>query len=133
MSCLFNSLHFFIPCLTPRQIRNSICDYLEQNEPIIDGIDTAVLLSLDGSSDQYISSMRSTSTWGGAIEIQAACNIWRTVIIVQNRRGSDNDDIEFLPVKGIAQSSIVVKWTGGHYEPISDSFKGDGKPCSMSK
>jgi hypothetical protein len=118
MSCLFNSLHFFIPSLTSHQIRNKICDYLEQNEPVIDGIDTSVLLSLDGPVDKYISSMRLQSTWGGAIEIQAACNIWRTAIIVENRRGSDNTDIEFVPVKGAAQSSIGVQWTGGHYEPV---------------
>jgi hypothetical protein len=104
--------------LVPQEIRNRICDYLEQNEPVIDGIDTSVLLSMDGPSDEYISNMRRSSTWGGAIEIQAACNIWRTAIIVQNRRGSEQSDIEFLPVKGAAQSSVAVQWTGGHYEPV---------------
>jgi hypothetical protein len=118
MSCLFNSLHFFIPSLSPQQIRNKICDYLEQNNPVIDGIETSVLLSLDGTPEQYISNMRSPSTWGGAIEIQAACNIWRTGIIVENRRGSENSDIEFIPVRGAAQSTISVQWTGGHYDPV---------------
>ncbi len=118
MSCLFDSLNFFIPWMKPQEIRNRICDYLEQNEPVIDGIDTSVLLSMDGPSDEYISNMRRSSTWGGAIEIQAACNIWRTAIIVQNRRGSEQSDIEFLPVKGAAQSSVAVQWTGGHYEPV---------------
>ena len=119
MSCLFNSLHFFIPSMTPQQIRDRICEYLAQNEPVIEGIDTSVLLSLDGPADKYISRMRHPSTWGGAIEIQAACNIWRTAIIVQNRRGSEKSDIEFVPVKGAAQSSVAVQWTGGHYEPVN--------------
>ena len=121
MSCLFNSLHFFIPSFTPQQIRDKICDYLEQNNPVMDGIETSLLLSLDasgGTAEQYISKMRSPSTWGGAIEIQAACNIWRTSIIVQNRRGSENSNIEFIPVRGAAQSTISVQWTGGHYEPV---------------
>jgi len=120
MSCLFNSLHFFIPSMSPLQIRHKICDYLQQNKPVIDCIETSVLLSLEnGSAEQYVRRMRSPSTWGGAIEIQAACNIWRTSIIVQNRRGQENSDIEFLPVKGAAQSTVAVRWTGGHYEPVA--------------
>jgi len=123
MSCLFNSLQFFIPSLTSHEIRNKICDYLEQNEPVIDGIETSVLLSLDAPANEYISSMRRPSTWGGAVEIQAACNIWRTSIIVQNRRGNEKSDIEFVPVKGAAQSSIGVQWTGGHYEPVTTTHR----------
>ena len=120
MSCLFDSLHFFIPSLTPLQIRYKICDYLQQNKPVIDGIETSVLLSLDdGTAEQYVWRMRSPSTWGGAIEIQAGCNIWRTSIIVHNRRGHEDSDIEFLPVKGAAQSIVAVRWTGGHYEPVA--------------
>jgi len=118
MSCLFNSLHYFIPWLSAQEIRNKICDYLEANEPVIDGIETSVLLGLDGSSEEYLRKMRQPSEWGGAIEIQAACNIWKTGIVVQNRRGRDNSDIKFLPVKSAAQSNIAVTWTGGHYEPV---------------
>ena len=38
MSCLFNSLSYFIK-EDSYIIRNKICDYLEQNKKIIDGLD----------------------------------------------------------------------------------------------
>ena len=40
--------------------------------------------------------MRRSSEWGGAIEIQVACNLYSFRIIVRNKR--DNTNIEFLPV-----------------------------------
>ena len=118
MSCLFNSLQFFIPSLSSQEIRNRICDYLEENGPVIEGVETSLLLSLDGAPAEYISNMREPSTWGGAIEIQAACNIWNICVTVQNRRGDEESDIEFIPVVGGVERSVVLEWTGGHYEPV---------------
>ena len=69
MSCLFNSLNYFIN-EGSYEIRQKICDYLQENKPIIDGLETNYVLSLENSSsEQYIINMRSTNTWGGAIEI----------------------------------------------------------------
>ena len=62
--------------------------------------------------------MRNTSTWGGAIEIQAACNIWKYKIIVNNHRDSKHSKIEFMPVSKNIENTIELQWTGGHYEPI---------------
>ena len=50
MSCLFNSLQYFIPSESSFTIRQKICDYLEENKPIIDGLDTKFVLSLDDSN-----------------------------------------------------------------------------------
>jgi hypothetical protein len=116
MSCLFNSLQYFIG-EGSFEIRQKICDYLEQNGKIIDGIETNVILQLE--SNNYIQHMRTTSTWGGAIEIQAACNIWNISIIVRDRRNNNNDrSIEFLPVTCESSKKIELEWTGGHYEPV---------------
>ena len=71
MSCLFNSLSYFIK-ENRNDIRQKICDYIEQNKPIMDGLDTKDIINYEGPN--YIQKMRNTSTWGGAIEIQAACN-----------------------------------------------------------
>ena len=65
--------------------------------------------------------MRNTSTWGGAIEIQAACNLYNVIIIVRNYRDHNGKNIEFLPisydsVKDIQK--IELEWSGGHYEPV---------------
>jgi hypothetical protein len=115
MSCLFNSMNYFFK-EDSQVIRNKICDYLQQNQPIIDGLDTNFILSMEGPN--YINNMRNPSVWGGAIEIQAACNIWNTKITVVNIRNSNQKNIEFQPVKGNANNNISVTWSGGHYEPV---------------
>ena len=120
MSCLFNSLNKFIN-LDSYTIRQNICNYLENNQPIIDGIETNLILSLDSSKDNYINNMRSTSTWGGAIEIQAACNLWSLRIIIINIRNVPNTEIEFLPINNSYTHTIKLSWNGYHYEPISCS------------
>jgi hypothetical protein len=125
MSCLFNSLSHFIPQTDPQAIRARICDYLQANSPIIDGIATHDVLQLDSgtSPDQYIGAMRSPSTWGGAIEIQAACAIWNARIVVRDIRSGhgQTQSIEFLPVINAINSpdkTFELEWSGGHYEPV---------------
>jgi hypothetical protein len=120
MSCLFNSLQHFIG-EDSYTIRQKICDYLQENKPIISDLDTNAVISFE--QPNYINNMRLPSTWGGAIEIQAACNIWQLCIIVknyriQNQNTNQNKDIEFLPISGIYNKTIQIYWTGGHYEPV---------------
>ena len=118
MSCLFNSLDFFIG-EGSFNVRQKICNYLQENKPIIDGLETNLILSFENKNpQQYIESMRSTSVWGSAIEIQAACNIWNISIIVKNYRDSKGTDIEFIPITSNIEKTIHIYWTGGHYEPI---------------
>ena len=127
MSCLFNSMsHFIKEDGGPNGIRQRICDYLEKNLPILDGMETRDVLQLEApSSEHYISKMRNPSTWGGAIEIQCACNIWNARIIVHDIRShysnNKNNKIEFLPLKSEnAQHpslELNLEWSGGHYEP----------------
>ena len=117
MSCLFNSLSYFIRD-TSFNIRQKICDYLQQNKPIIDGLETHEIIKFENTVKDYISSMRLKSTWGGAIEIQAACNIWNVRINVCNYRDYSKKIIEFIPIHGNIQKTISIYWNGGHYEPI---------------
>ena len=129
MSCLFNSLsHFIAPQTDPQAIRQRICDYLQANLPIIDGMATHDVLQLDSlnTSEQYIGAMRTLTTWGGAIEIQAACNIWNARIVVHDIRSSHGKTIEFLPVSTNAinapDKTFTLEWSGGHYEPVRHSL-----------
>ena len=117
MSCLFNSLSHFIS-LNSYQIREKICDYLQNNGGIIDGLETKDILNMEGGGN-YVQSMRSPSTWGGAIEIQSACNIWNLKIIVKNirDRNANHNLIEFIPLHGNIERTICLEWSGGHYEP----------------
>lgn len=119
MSCLFNSLSYFLD-LHNNEIRQKICDYLEENKPIMDGIETKSILEMEGQGGfhSYIANMRRTHTWGGAIEIQVACNIWSAKIFVKCLRGKDNSIIEFLPISGQIKRDFSLEWTGGHYEPV---------------
>ena len=118
MSCLFDSLSYFFN-IDSYTIRQKICDYLENNNKIIDGLDTKFILNLDNTN--YIENMRFSHTWGGAIEIQAACNLWNIKIVVHNKRDINNSIIEFIPIflpSKTIQGTINIEWTGGHYEPL---------------
>lgn len=116
MSCLFDSLSVFLK-LDSNSIRQEICNYLESNKKIMDGLDTNFILSLENPN--YIRNMRMSHVWGGAIEIQAACNIFNIKIIVHNQRNNENTQIEFLPIDGEYRMTIHLSWTGGHYTPIT--------------
>ena len=117
MSCLFNSLSYFIKD-DSLKIRHAICDYLDQNKSIIDGMETREILQYENNNDNYVQNMRNTCTWGGAIEIQCACNIWNSRIIVINNRDIGNRQIEFIPLSGQYERTMYLDWTGGHYEPV---------------
>jgi len=127
MSCLFNSMsHFIKEDGGPHAIRQRICDYLQNNLPILDGMETRDILQLEAPSyEHYISNMRKSSTWGGAIEIQCACNIWNARIIVHDIRShysnNKNNKIEFLPLRAVHSTltklDFELEWSGGHYEP----------------
>ncbi len=85
----------------------------------MDGIETSRVLELEqNSASGYINRMRSTSSWGGAIEIQAACNIWRMCVNVRNDRDRGGKTIQFIPVNNHCERTIDIYWTGGHFEPI---------------
>ena len=116
MSCLFNSMSHFLPESSSR-IRQMICDYLQNGGKIMDGIDTKTILRFE--KPNYIARMRQSSTWGGAIEIQAACNIWKLRILVNDIRLRSRDPkiIEFLPVTNNFTKTIKLNWNGGHYTP----------------
>jgi hypothetical protein len=135
MSCLFNSMsHFIKEDGCPNGIRQRICDYLEKNLPILEGMETCDVLQLEApTAAHYISKMRKSSTWGGAIEIQCACNIWNARIIVHdirirnnknnnnsnnnnsnnnnsnnNNSNNNNNKIEFLPLRVSDNSANAV-------------------------
>ena len=127
MSCLFNSLEYFLN-IASKDIRSKNCDFLENNNKIFDGIETKDLLELE--SDNYVKKMRKNSTWCCAIEIKTVCNIWNLKIIVSNIRRGDklNSQIQFIPTNGINKltKKINITWNCFHYEPvINDVIDGE--------
>jgi hypothetical protein len=113
MSCLFESFSYFIK-ENRFDIRQKICDYLQNNQKIIDGLDTKTILEFE--DENYIDNMRNEQTQGGAIEIQVACNIWN--ILVDVRDTQTNKNIIFYPFNTNYNQTIYLEWNGCHYEPI---------------
>lgn len=117
MSCLFNSMSRLFPgAPNPQEIRNKICDYLAAN-PIIMDLSMSEIIQADGSSPDlngYVQRMRSPCTWGGAIEIAAASQLWNCSFQVKVER--TGDWIEFT--KDGSDATYKLSWSGGHYEPL---------------
>jgi hypothetical protein len=117
MSCLFDSLSKFAN-IDSNSIRQIICEYLDNNGKIMEGLDTDFVLSLDIPKDEYIRLMKQSNTWGGGIEIQAACNIWNVRIVIHNLTNLINNKIEFLPINKVVKATINISWNGSHFEAI---------------
>jgi hypothetical protein len=117
MSCLFNSMSRLFPTNeNPQEIRNKICDYLAANPHTQMGLSVSEIIHTDSGSDinTYVQQMRSPCTWGGAIEIAAATELWSCSFYVKVER--TGKWIEFL--KEGTTTKYGLSWTGGHYEPL---------------
>ncbi len=115
MSCLFDSISSFVKT-SSQELRNEICDYLQSNNKLIDGLDTNKILLME--NDNYVDNMRNLSTWGGAVEIQSACNLYNCRINVINTRDTPIRTIEFLPINSTIDRTLSITWNGSHYEPV---------------
>jgi len=123
MSCLFQSLSSFVSHQDFIKLRQDICDFLQTNPKLVGGeIDLKTIAELDDTNiEKYVSHMRSNSTWGGAIEIRAFCEMYDVNVIVKNiRNAATNEEetyIEFL-CSNNKDRWVVISWNGGHFEPI---------------
>lgn len=120
MSCLFHSLSAFVNGMNEDEVRQRICDYLESNPTLMEGLSLEDVLKTEGMGTMdYVGSMRNSSTWGGGIEIRAFCEIFRVGVLVHVR--STGRDILFRP-SGMENAAsipaIKIEWQGAHYEPL---------------
>ncbi len=117
MSCLFNSLSAFVS-EDSFTIRQRICDYLTTDPNLMDGIPASLVIEWENGSNMkdYIERMRSTSTWGGSIEIKSFVNLYKINVEVVNIRDSSGRSIIFTGET--SPRTIKISWSGGHYEPI---------------
>ena len=114
MSCLFNSFSAVLETKTcPNALRQQVCDFIQaKSETLLEGISSDVLLGKP--LEQYVRQMRSTSTWGGGIEIKAVCELHGVNVRV---RCANNKEIEFCPTTVPVKQCVVLNWTGSHYTP----------------
>lgn len=117
MSCLFNSMSYFIK-LDPQIIRNKICDYLETDPELMDGMKASEIVNIESNLplNLYVARMRSPSTWGGAIEINCATKIFGYNFEVTNIRCVPNTVICFTNEGN--ESIGKMTWNGYHYTEI---------------
>ena len=115
MSCLFNSLSYFVPNIKSIDLRHTICEYLKYNPKLLDDIDAKDVIDWENGCDlnTYISNMENPSTWGGAIEIKCFCDIFNIKVIVH----FVDRQIEFVPKNNKTTWVVELDYTGGHYEP----------------
>lgn len=128
MSCLFNSLSRFTPGVNSMQLRQKICDYLlldslgQTNIPGTCSVESSDIkpsdvAKLEGMTlEQYISKMRLSSTWGGALEIATFIRLFNMDVEVVNIRDKNKKNIEFVVLGNTKK--VQISWNGGHYEPI---------------
>jgi hypothetical protein len=123
MSCLFEALAAGIPGQNSAILREKICDYLESNLPLIEGLDTASVLLLEsielhGLQNSYIPKMRLHSTWGGGVEIAAFCRIFPASVTVETL-GIPGNQQTLCPMHFVfcshPQWNLTLNWRDNHY------------------
>lgn len=117
MSCLFNSLSHFVS-EDSFTIRQRICDYLTTNPVLFAEIPANLVIEWETGCNlsDYVARMRSTSTWGGAVEIRCFVNMYKINVEVVNIRDSSGKSIIFTNES--SPQSLRISWSGGHFEPI---------------
>lgn len=112
MSCLFDSLASLLGT-SARALRGTVCDYLD-TDPYLGGLRASKVIDEGLRLREYVREMRRESTWGGATEIKAVCNLHHvnvTVIITSTGR-----QIQFQ-CTGEPRRTIYVNWANRHYTP----------------
>ena len=123
MSCLFNSLSYFVED-SAWDIRQNICDFLANDNVLFDKVKSSDVVQWDDGAfelGEYVNKMRSSSTWGGAIEIKAFAEIYKKEVLVYSFRSEERGALiaTFRPDNAEPDPSpLLLEWTGGHYEPI---------------
>lgn len=119
MSCLFRALGYFIK-ENEQILRQRICNYLQLNKTLAH-LDASTFVQWDTQMaiDDYVRCMRQDHTWGGAIEIQAFCELYGLPITCVDQRTGKK--FQYVPLKENRQGTdrITLLWQGAnHYEPL---------------
>ena len=120
MSCLFQSLSFFVQNMPHEMIRMAVCDFLMTNPKLMDDMNAsdAITHETGMSFENYIKEMRQLSTMGGAIEIRCFTKIFNKnvrVFSVPNKK-----IIEFIENPNYDFCGLI--WTGNHFDPMHNNL-----------
>ena len=102
-------------------VRADICSYMTQH---LHHTHQGVALQdwikwQEGSPDPhtYIRNMRHSSTWGGAMELAVATQVYNADILVTNHWGKTVAEFKWKE-DCTARRTLHLQWTGAHYEPL---------------
>lgn len=120
MSCLFISIGRLVN-KPHRTVRSDICNHMEQHlQHTHQGIALCDWIKWQGMSPYprvYIQNMRNPATWGGAMELAVATQVYGVDIVVVN--GWNETLAEFKWHEDCtARQTLYLQWTGAHYEPL---------------
>ncbi len=98
-------------------LREQICNYLQENPPLMDDLRLEDILKAEGGSiGNYISAMRNEAVWGGAIEIKSFCEMFQVGVEVFIT--STQKYIFFYPSRPRDPPLFTrIEWMGNHFEP----------------
>lgn len=65
----------------------------------------------------YIQNMRNRTTWGGAMELAVATQVYGVDIVVVNGWGKTVAEFKWRE-DCTARHTLYLQWTGAHYEPL---------------
>jgi len=132
MSCLFVSLAHFVENMDATRLRKMIVDYLEKDPILIaDSLKFSDVLKWEDESiskELYLYHMNMESTWGGAIEIRAFCNLFQSRVAVVLACGEEILFEPFLEEDSNEKNNklenkelplLKISWLGNHYEPYN--------------
>ena len=97
MSCLFDSLSYYVTNMNGKKLRKIIVDFLQEDPILIDpDVRLSKILETENKNvSSYVKKMELDHVWGGAIEIKAFCEKFGISVYVYVI--SNNDIIKFVP------------------------------------
>lgn len=119
MSCLFRALGALVG-LHEDTLRRQICDYLTEDPVLFSDLTASRVMEWEGhkSLGAYVPEMRDRSTWGGAIEIKAFCDMYRAQVLVHDLRPSPPKSMLFVGTGSRQERRpLEITWNGYHFEP----------------
>lgn len=119
MSCLFRALAVFVQEPNSNIIRQKICNYIALKKPFPYVKSEDYIQWESGlDSNTYVSKMRHPAIWGGAVEIQAFCELYNFCIFCECIKANKKSIITFIPHTGGCMRRAKLTWNGDHYEPV---------------
>ena len=116
MSCLFKSLAPAV-CIDPEILRETIAAYLKTDPLLLDDIRAGDVIKMSEGQNlqEYTAKMSQSTTWGGAIEIKAFCELFHMDVTVHVLYTGKQFTVDSSKEPS---HNVHISYTGNHFEPM---------------